>query len=359
MGLSQLEYLYGLDYKKFSLNDRKFKIEEKKLIIRYVRQSGVSTLIFDHLQNYKKDEYLYIDFNDIRIDTPQIMLQIDEFIKKKRVILLILENFDFKYQVPNCEEIIITTQEDKNITGFKKKDLFGLDFEEFLSFEKKFTAIEQAFNNFANNGTYPQIYTTSNPNRIKLLQQIITSTVDNKKELKILKILSKYQSTKVSLYKLFKELKEELKISKDIFYHYVKKLQDSRHIIMVEKFSKKNSVKKIYLIDFTIKNALSFEKDFIKRFENIVFLELYKRDYKLFYTDEIDIFLPNEKKGIFCIPFLPTNLLKTKIVKRKKYFKKLSIYKIEIITLGNEGNFTDDGILYDIIPFWNWANSLS
>ena len=359
MGLSQLEYLYGLEHKKFSINDRKFKIEEKKLIIRYIKQSGVSTLIFDHLQNYKKGEYLYIDFNDIRVNSIQIMSQIDNFIKDKRIVLLILENFDFSFQIPQCEEIIITTQYDKTINGFKTKDLFGLDFEEFLSFEKKFTAIEQTFNIFANNGTYPQVYTTPSPNKIKVLQQIIASTVDSKKELEILKTLSKHQSAKVSFYQLFKELKEELKISKDMFYHYTKKLQESRHIIMVEKYNRENSAKKLYLIDFAIKNALSFEKDFIKRFENIVFLELYKRGYKLFYTDEIELFLPDENLGIFCIPFLPTNLLRTKIVKRKKYFKKLSVKKIEIITLGNEGSFLDDGILYDIIPFWNWANSLS
>jgi len=358
MGLSQLEYLYDFELKKSQIIERKFQITEKRLIIRSPRQSGTTSVIFNHLQHYKKGSYLYIDFDDSRIDLKSIMAQIDHFIKEKGIHLLILENFDFNYKIPKCEEIIISTQKDHEIEGFSKKDLFPLDFEEFLAFEKKITTIEQAFNTFANLGTYPAVYTSNHPNKMKISQNIINLIFRGDKELDIFKAVTKLQSTKTSQYKIFNILKQELQISKDFYYKTIKEFQENRYIIFVDKYLKPKAQKKLYLLDFTAKNTLSFEKDFLKRFENIVFLEIYKRGFETYYTDEIDIYLPDKNRAVFCIPFLPINLLKTKIIKRKKYFKKLGIKSVEIITLGNEGVFSDDSIDYEIIPFWNWANSL-
>ena len=85
---------------------------------------------------------------------------------------------------------------------------------------------------------------------------------------------------------------------------------------------------------------------------------MYKRNKTLYYTDEIDFYLPEENSGVLVIPFLPPTLLKNKIIKRKKAFKKLGIENIYIISLGNEDEFTQEGIHYEIIPFWNWAGSL-
>ncbi len=359
MGISQLEYLYDFEPKKVPFIDRKFKIDQKKLIITSPRQSGKSAVLFDHLSKYQKKEYLYIDFFDIRIEKNAIMKDIENFIKQNNIKLLIIENFDFSYKLPSCDEIIITSQYFKKLEGFSNRYLYPLDFEEYLAFEKKISSIEQSFNKFANTGTFPVLYTVSNFNNIKAQQDIVYNFLKNEKELDIFRHMSMRQSQRISLYQIYKELKESMKISKDYFYETIKKFEKENYIILVEKYLKPNASKKLYLIDFAIKNFLSFEKDFLKRFENIVFLELYKKGYDIFYTDEVDILLPSKKRGIFCIPFLPINLLKTKIIKRKKYFKKYKLTNIEIITLGNEGSFSDDNIFYDIIPFWNWALSLS
>ncbi|NPA73447.1 MAG: ATP-binding protein [Epsilonproteobacteria bacterium] len=359
MGLSQLEYLYDFEPKKFTKIDRKFTITEKRLIVVSPNQCGISTIIFSHLLNYKKSEYLYIDFSDLRVDKSSLLKELNGFIKKNGIVLLVLENFDFDFPIPSCEEILITTKKDIKVEGFITKRLFPLDFEEFLAFEKKLSNIEQSFNTFANYGTYPAVYQSSHPNKIEILQHIVKNLFSNDKEAIVFKYLSKYQSQKISLYKIFKSLKEEIKISKDSFYGYVDKFQQEGLIIFLEKYQKQNSQKKLFLIDFALKNALTFEKDFIKRFENIVFSELYKNQKNIYYTDEIDFYLPYENKAILCIPFMPTNLLKNKIVKRKKHFLKLSIKDVQIITLGNEGEFQESDINYEIIPFWNWANTLS
>ncbi len=359
MGLSQLEYLYDFELKKISYIDRKFKIDENKIIIKAPRQSGITTLIFAYLSNYKKGKYLYIDFNDIRISKHQIMKNLDSFIEKNNISIVVLENFDFSYFPPLCEKVIITTEYNHKIKDFANKRFFPLDFEEYIAFEKRYLTIEQIFNSYTNTGTFPKIALSPQVEKIKNLQILISDVLKDSIKIEIYKYINNYQGEKTSIYQIFQTIKKTMKISKDSFYKYFQDFETKNFILMLEKYNQPNTHKKLYLLDFAIKNALSFKKDFLKKFENMIFLELYKKKDKFYYTDEIDFFLPSEKLGILCIPFLPSNLLKSKIIKRKKHFLKLNIKKIEIISIGNEYSFKDENIDYEIIPFWNWANSLS
>ena len=360
MPLSQLELLYDKDFSKLTLLNRKFKINEKKVIICAPRQSGTTSILYKHIQNYEKNSFLYIDFHDFRIDKNNVKQYLNNFIKKNHITLLVIDNFDFSFKLPPCEEIIVTTDNTKqNLKNFTKKFLYPLDFEEFIAFAKKNSNIEHMFNLFANEGTYPKVTYSNEQDKIKIIQDIIFKILQNEKELKIFSLFCIFQSSKISLYKIFQIAKEQIKISKDLFYEMAENFKNRQLIIYLEKYNSPNTTKKIYLIDYTLKNALTYQKDFIKRFENIVFLELYKKRGDIYFSDNVDFYIPKENLAILSIPFLPENLLKNKILKRKKHFKKLNIKKVEIISLGNEAKFEDDNIKYEIIPFWNWANSLS
>ena len=358
MGLSQLEILYDFEPKKLEYIDRKVQIRQKKAIIFSPPKSGTTYLIYSHLLNYNKEEYLYIDFNDKRINPDLIKSNLQEFIYANNIKLLVLENFDFGFEIPKCDEIIISTNKYKNINGFTLINFYPLDFEEYIAFNKTHSKVENIFNAFANSGTYPFIAHSDEINRIKYLQHLATSMSKDKKQLVILKTLSRYQSQSVSLYQIFNEIKSSIKISKDMFYELIEDLKDRKITLFLEKYNHPKASKKLYLIDFALKNALNFEKDFLKRLENIVFLEMYKREKIVYYTDEIDFYLPKENSALLVVPFLPPTLLKNKIIKRKKAFKKLGVKNIYIISLGHEDIFENDDIRYEIIPFWNWAGSL-
>jgi len=358
MALTQLDILYDFEPKKLNYIDRKVVIYEKKVILVSTPKSGASYLIFSHLRNYSKESYLYIDFSDYRIEKDILANSLQSYIRKKGIILLVIEHFDFSFELPDCEEIIITTNIDKDIDGFSKKRLYPLDFEEYIAFEKRYNNIEHIFNSYANTGTFPSIALSSDIDKIRNLQTLISAMVINSKELDVLKEFSLYQSQKVSYYQIYKNLKQKLKISKDSLYKIVNDLERRGLLVFVEKFGSKNSAKKLFFIDFVIKNALTYKKEFLKRFENIIFLELYKRDKKIYYSDDIDLFLPDEKKAILCIPFLPINLLKNKVLKRRKYFEKLGITEVKIITLGNEDRFVYNSINFEVLPFWRWVAEL-
>ncbi len=359
MGLTQLELLYDFEPKRLEYIDRKIQITKKKVIIFAPPKSGVTYLIYSHLINYDKDSYLYIDFNDARVVAKALKSNLQNFIIEKNIKLLVLENFDFSFDIPKCDETIISTNKYQKLNGFELINFYPLDFEEYIAFDKTHSKIENIFNAFANRGTYPQIALSGEINKIKHLQHLSNLITKNEKQLIILKTLSLYQAQSISLYQIFNKLKSDIKISKDLFYGLVDDLKSRQIILFLEKYDHSKAGKKLFLIDFALKNALNFEKDFLKRLENIVFLELYKRNKNLYYTDEIDFYLPKENSAILVIPFLPPVLLKNKILKRKKQFKKLNIKKVEIISLGNEDEFEDDNIKYEIIPFWNWASLLN
>ncbi len=356
--MNRLEVLYAQDVKKITFNVRKKSIHEDKIILKGPRHSGKTYLILDLLASRKKEDFLYIDFSDIRIDA-SIMQHLEKFMQKYPIKLLVLENLDFAVTLPKCSQIIITTnQKDFHLKGFKEVYLYPLDFEEFIAFEKRESNIDTTFSAYANIGTFPEMIQTQKIVYVKRFQQLLSSFYDNDTQLEVLKNYALKQGTLVSSFALFTAIKKTHKISKDKFYAYTQKLRNEEVIFMIEKYGQKSNQKKLYLIDFAIRGVLSFEKDFIKRFENMIFLELYKREYEIFYTDMVDFFLPNEKTAILSMPFVMQYLLQNKLDRTLEHFKELGVKKVQIITMELENSFVQNGISYEIMPFWNWALQL-
>ncbi len=353
-----LEILYTREFRKVAYNVRKLSLNAKKILLLGPRGSGKSTIIFDYLYQMPKGVFLYIDFDDFRIRGIDIEKDLSSFIKKHHIRLLVLDHFDFSFEVPLCEEVIITTSQKRSLEGFTTQTLYPLDFEEFISFDKRELNLEAIFSAYAISGTFPAIFGQQKGDFVKVYQSFLNCFAKDELQMSILQLLSSHQGTVVSIHSLFLELKERMKVSKDTFYSYTKKLQDENVIFLVEKFGQKKSGKKLYLIDFALRSALSFEKDFIKRFENIIFLELLKRDYELYYTDAFDFYLPTEEKVILSIPFLPSNLIVSKLERLNSHFMDLEVKSVQVVTMEVEKVYEQNGITFELIPFWSFATSL-
>lgn len=351
--MEQLENLYDIRHKNNHYFNRKLSIQNKKTLINGVKKSGKTSLIIDYLQNFSQEETLYIDLKDTRVDKKKIAKDLKQFIQKNPIKIIVIENFDNSFELPQVEEIILTCRD--SISGFETLTLYPLDFEEFISFGTKHFSIEHIFQLYANTGSYPQVILNSSNSVHWSMQEMLHVMIDDKTEFEIFKKFSEAQSTKISLFQVYNQLKSRMQISKDSLYKKVKKLEDEKMLFFVEKYDSPKSNKKLFLIDFALKNALSFKKDFLKRFENMVFLELMKKDYKIYYSNLIDLYIPQKNYCILCIPFLPQEMIKLKLQKILLHVKELGIKKIEIITVGNEGEFWLKNIKCSIIPFWDWA----
>ncbi len=87
----------------------------------------------------------------------------------------------------------------------------------------------------------------------------------------------------------------------------------------------------------------------------MVFLELMKKGHTIYYSDNIDLYIPESNYGVLCIPFLPQEMIKLRLQKILLHVKELNIKKIDIVTIGNEGEFWLKSTKCSIIPFWDWA----
>jgi predicted AAA+ superfamily ATPase len=352
--MNLLEVLYAQEFKKPTFYPRKFSFTEDKTLLVGTKKSGKSTIIYDYLSAQKKGSFLYIDFADLRINQV-IIFGLPNFIKEHHISLLVLENFDFSFKIPPCPKVIITTQKKKELEGFVTQTLHPLDFEEFIAFEKRQTNIEATFNDYATIGTYPNIVLAPKENFTKQFQDHIRLICESDLEFTILRAYALSQGLQTSSFTIFHEIKEFHKISKDKFYAISKKLAEENVLLLLEKYAAPRADKKVYLIDFAIKSVLTFEKDFIKRFENIIYLELFKGGEEVFFTDLIDFYIPSENKAIIPMPFVPITLIKTKLSRIEKELQKYNIKKIEIITLDHEEESYHDSIKLEILPFWSWA----
>ena len=358
--MNRLEILYGNEVKKIAFTVRKVSLHGDKIILKGPRHSGKTYLILDLLSMRKKESFLYIDFADIRIDA-SIAGDLEDFLKlHPQIELLVLENLDFAFPLPSCKQIIITTsQKDFHLKGFEEIYLYPLDFEEFIAFNKRITDPETLFGQYANIGTFPQMLDVSKFAYVQTFQYLLASYYRTPVELEILKTFALRQSTLVSTYAMFNIVKKTAKISKDKFYLYTEKLRNEEVIFMVEKFGQKSTQKKLYMIDFAIRGVLSFEKDFIRRFENMIFLELYKRGYEIYYHDLIDFYLPQTQTVVFSFPFTMQNIIQKKLAKAETEFARLGVKNVQIITMGATDSFCKNDIQYELMPFWNWALQLS
>ncbi len=349
-----LEILYENEIKKQTFYPRKLSITNAKTIIYGPRKSGKTTIIYDYLSSKKKGSYLYIDFDDIRINQ-SILIGLSNFIVKKGIETLVLENFDFSFTPPGCKEVIITTEKKRELEGFESEVLYPLDFEEFIAFKRRDAEIETLFNEYATIGSFPSIVLTHRESFVKRFQEELSVMMNSPLEWTIYRAYALHQGQVVSSYSLFKEIKLFHKISKDKFYEITKSLQDRGLLYLIPKYGSKRGGKKIFLVDFAIKSVLTFEKDFIKRFENMLFLELLKRGEEPVWSDLVELYLPLRTKAVMPLVFMPKEMIREKIGRAYGALEQIGAKRVEVVTLEVEDEFRIEGLEVEVVPFWNWA----
>ncbi len=349
-----LESLHAREFKTITFYPRKVSIKSPKTILFGPRASGKTTILLDHLSREKKGSFLYIDFNDLRLDQA-IFIGLPSFIKSKKISLLVLDNFDFSFTVPKCDRVIISTTDNRSLDGYDRVEIYPLDFEEFIASQKIDLDIESIFNNFATIGTYPAMLHTPKDRFIKEFQYFLRSMFKSDLELAIFKSFALMQGEIINPYAIFNDLKIFHKLSKDKFYEVLNRFQEERLIFLVQRYNKPKANKKLYLIDFAIKSVLTFDKDFIKRFENIIFLELLKSGEKCYYTDLIEFYIPSSDLAILPMLFSPLAMIEGKLNRIKKDLLTHKIKRVEVITLEVSLKIDLDGIECEVLPFWEWA----
>lgn len=263
--------------------------------------------------------------------------------------------------------------------------LFPLSFKEFLRFKKielendfEYSSarfkIKKAFEEYLDFGGFPEVaLEEQNTLKHKILNNYFEMfvyrdlverfSVRNTVLLKnIVKFLITNLSTVFSINAYYRAVSKEMAVGKDTILEYVSYLEDINLIYLLPVFSysvKKQQLnpKKAYCVDNGLRNAVAFKfsKDEGRLAENIVFIELKRREKEIFYwknKNEVDFIIKNKDSSLEAINISYSNEINEREIKGLKEFKEefKKTKKSTLITKDIEKK--ESGIEY--IPLWKW-----
>jgi hypothetical protein len=354
--MDTLQKILELDIPKIEFIDRKYQISSTKTLLYGPPRSGKTYISYDFISNFDAKKRLYIDLADLRIEASKIEEFLQDFITANHIEAVVIDNYEQNIKIPQCENIVLISKKSYQIDGFEKILILPLDFEEFLAHDTKHQNITTSFNNFFRFGNLSENMTLQDSKKSKKLQEMLKLNTKDELELQAIKNIINSFGEKTSVFNLFNQLKRTTKVSKDRFYELCKSYEEQHIIFFVSKYNQPKAMKKLFLYNHALKNAISFGKNFKNEFSNMVFLELVRKYHEITYLDGVDFYIPYNNSVILCIPFFNDFMISSV---SNKIFPLLDEYKISNITIicvnDLQQTFFIGEIECNVVPFFVWA----
>ncbi|WP_297915210.1 ATP-binding protein [uncultured Campylobacter sp.] len=257
----------------------------------------------------------------------------------------------------NLKRFIISTRDRELVLpSFERLELLPLSFEEFIAFDKRHNEINSMISAFlAQGGGAKNPFIA--PAEILEFEQRLLAANFSRTEILILKECLSFVHAAFSANKIYTALKPRIKISKDAVYGTIAKLERENFIRFLSKAGEPARAKKLYFSHFNMREILTSKKDFSKKFANVLFCELLGLNTPIFYTKELDFYLPALKVGVLVIPFSDADIIFLKFRKILSVLKRLGITSLKVVSMANSGRLEIEGIRCDVLPFHEFALS--
>ncbi len=347
-----LEELYKADIHLERFLDRKLFIDKGSYEICGITQSGKSKLVKSYLTSLRKRSYLYIDCADERIETEAFNSALGAFCRQHEIQTLVLDNYNPSIVTPVVPQLIVISQRPHLKKSLPTLWLYPLDYEEFLAFEHKYDST--ALNHYLQLGGLPAMHRVVPEERVRFIQDRLRLALDEN-EFDILAFCAKHIATHLSPFSIYERLRQKRRISKDKTYASFKALLQKRYLHEVAKFEHPKAAKKLYVADIFFKTAFDVNKHFGRLFENLVFLELFKKGHTLYYADEIDFYLPQKDEIVLCKPFADERRLFQKLESIEAFIFSYNVKRITAVTMSKEGSLSHPLSQVQMLPFDVWA----
>ncbi|MFH0805277.1 MAG: ATP-binding protein [Patescibacteria group bacterium] len=390
------------------LNLKKYFKLPHTLVVSGIRRVGKSTLLVQLMRNFYKDTSYYFNFEDERLlnfesnDFNALYELMIELFDEKKVFFFDeiqnvkgWENFvrrmqdrKFKFFITGSNASLLSKELGTKLTGrYLSQKLYPFSFKEFLSFKNyKFQPnnlyktvergkLKKFFNVYLKEGGMPEYLQYQNKEVLKnvyedILYRDIAVRYDIK-ETKSLRELALYFLTNLGGLFSYNKLKKNLSLgSVNTVKSYTEHLKNSFLIFTINLFSyslKQQAVapKKVYCLDNGLANAVSFRfsRDRGKFLENLVFIELKRRNEDIYYYKtknnlEVDFLLKKARKVKQLIQ-VSQNLKENKTKEREingliTALKELKLKQGLILTEDEEEVITLKGIKIIVQPIYKW-----
>src|SRR3989344_2522697 len=337
--------------------------------------------VYFELYNIDKNKKIYLFFDEI-----QTVKNWDSWIRKIHDI-----NKKIKIILTGSSSKLLSKEISTILRGrVLNKEIFPLSFKEVvswkdlkydikkISYSKDKIEIKKLFNNFLQEGGYPAII-YQKVNKEEVLQSYYESMIfkdiverykiEDVKKIKMLaNLLLESTSKDISYNKLANKLKSiGMNTSKNTIIEFLSYFEDAYLFFQNLKYEysqgkQLGSIKKVYFIDNGMLNSVSFKftEDIGKLLENLVFLELRRRNKKIFYNRdnyECDFIIQEKEKVVQVIQV--TENLNSENEKREvegvlEAMNKFRLNEGFIITLEEERNIKIENKNIFILPVWKW-----
>lgn len=364
------------------ISPHSYQLKRTPILLYGPPKSGKTFIALEYAKKIGAKKPLFIDCADMRFPLAQIQQEL--LAQTLDFDLLVVDNYTHKLTLPNVNNIILIsptplcagishildnlghlpqTKESKNLDSLYQMAILPLSFMEFVSFSKA-QKIESIFSNFLKNGNLPEMAFLAESKaeqkiESKLRHQEIISLAFSKHTQIFIEIVN-FQGREFSTLKLFRNLKNHIKTSKDTIYAFVEYLKNQQSIFLLPHSLQKDSNKsssKLYLYNFALPYMLSSKPHFQHIFENMVFCELLTKHNKttnnssnttlshaLSYNDECDFFINDI--AYFAMPFPNASLLNARLNKLTKHYKKVVFISIDV---------SEKHAQYEIVRFIDFA----
>ncbi len=349
-----LEELYKIDLTASHYVERKLQLDHQSYQINGIAQSGKTELVKAYLLTCKKSSYLYIDIEDVRIEPDALNEHLQKFCTESKIDILVLDNYTPEVKIVNVSQLIICSRKHYAIDFLITKELYPLDFEEFLAFESRYDST--AVSHYLQIGGFAAMHRVSVDNRAKYIQEKFQYALTSL-EFDILTTATKFLGQKLSAYNVYEKLKATRKISKDTLYRSFETMISNSYLHQLSKLNHPKATKKIYLCDIIFKHTLTLQKNFARVFENMVYLEMYKHGIECFYDEGIDFFIPDNSEIVLCMPFAEERMLFKKVESLEAFIFSNQVQKITCVTMSKEAVVSHPISQVEMIPFSQWALS--
>lgn len=403
-----IENLMGKVRPQYSPLINSIKIKEIT-IITGIRRSGKSTLIYQMIGNLLKEvnpeQILFVNLEDKKLSDDSLddiytcyrgnvnpekkaYIFFDEIHKKKGWELWIRKKYDLKandkFVISGSCSYLLRKEYSTLLTGRNLTfEVFPLSFEEFLLFkglevkkgniskgillEKTKLLIQKYLREYLNLGGFPEVILKEEEFKMKLLKQYFDDilykdivdryNISSQKAFDLAMFLITNFTSQISL----RNLRNSLGISYDTIKDYLSYYREAFLFFTLDHFSysfkeQKTLPSKIYCIDNGLRNAVSFKfsKDEGKLAENLVLIELKRREKEVFYwtgKHEVD-FIAKENQSLAAINVTYADEMDERELKALLEFKKNFARTKEFTIITKNLEKKERGIKF--IPLWKW-----
>ena len=409
-------------FREYYVNEILDRLKLDKVIsVIGVRRSGKSTILKQIvkklIEKNMRENTLIVNFEDRRwlkldleflnkvydayqeiikpMDKPHIFLdEIQKVEKWERFVRSLNERKEANILITGSSSELMSKELSSLLTGRTLEiEIFPLSFKEFLKFKKLrirderdmvFNAakIRSLFIEYLEFGGFPEIVLVDDKRyKREILWQYFDDIIGkdvierfNIRNPRKIEILAKYYLTNISSPHTFNSISRFLKIPVETISRYSNYLEISRLISFLKRFSfslkeQENSPRKVYSIDIGLSNAIGFRfrEDFGKIVENIVFLELKRREMKskteIFYWKdsygkEVDFVVKDDtsiKELIqVCWDISKPNTKERELKALIKASKELKCKNLKVITWDYEAKEEFKNKRIEFIPLWKY-----